>query len=141
MTFSGGRALRFFKWFKIHKTIFQINKYLISGLVSSIFEYGVFNLILFSYPFSVTAAHSVSMFTGFLTSFFLNKYWSFQSNGNPFKELLQTAGLFSVNLAFSNAVMFVLTGLLLIPVLISKILVMGLIAGWNFVIFKKWIYR
>ncbi|MCX7841985.1 MAG: GtrA family protein [Clostridia bacterium] len=123
------------------KTINQFKKYLFTGLSAAALEYGLFNLLIWSGLATYLAAHTVSMLAGFFLSFFLNKYWSFGSLGNTARQLTLTGALFIINLGISNLLMYLLVDKLGFISQLSKLGVMALIVLWNFILFKKIIYR
>ncbi len=119
----------------------QLKKYLISGISSFLVEYAIFYLFLNAFGFQKYLSNGAGMFTGFWLSFLLNRYWSFKSKENFIKQLSLYGALFFINLAISTLLMYVFSNILGIVAELSKILIMGMIVLWNFVIFKKIIYR
>jgi putative flippase GtrA len=129
-----------FKLFS-RKTAVQLGRYFVTGMLAAGLEYSL--LILFTEYVGLwyILSNSIAYISGFAVSFLLNRYWSFQSKENILKQFLQYAMLFTVNFVLNNILMYVLTSIAGIPYTISKLFVMGMVVTWNFVIFKKIIYK
>lgn len=130
---------RYLSSFLTEEAFVQLRRYAIIGLSAFALEYFSY-IILLSY-ISLNISHSISMTFGFILSFTLNRLWSFKSTGNITKQFIYMIILFLINLRISNIIIGQLTVSLKIHAFISKLLVMGLIILWNFIIFKKIIYR
>ncbi|HEX3027958.1 MAG TPA: GtrA family protein [Clostridia bacterium] len=123
------------------KSLMQFAKYLVTGVLAAVTEYGLFILLKNYVGLWYMFANIPAYFAGFWISFLLNRFWSFNSKENFKKQLLQYFALFSINLCVQSILLYLLTGPAGIPSSISKIFVMGLIVLWNFIIFKKIIYK
>ena len=77
---------------------------------------------------------------GFAVSFLLNKYWVFQSDQSSKGELAKYALLAGINLFLTNIVIHLLADQLHVVQWMSKLIVMGMVATWNYVIFSKLIF-
>ena len=121
------------------KSLAQMKRYLVTGLLAFASEYGVFQLLLM--VSSKFTANSGGMLVGFWVSFLLNRYWSFASRERLLPQLLRYSLLFIINLGISNGLMYLLSNVGNIPASIAKLMIMCMIVLWNFVIFKKLIYR
>lgn len=130
----------------------QFTRYVIVGGSSFIFEYTLFTLIYHFYKdrgvqvlgFNVTGeifANSVSIFIAFWFCFILNRIWSFQSKGNILRQFLYYLGLFAFNMLATNFLIHAMLVYLGISPRISKVLVMGAVVLWNFVIYRTVIYK
>ncbi len=119
----------------------QFLRYITAGLTAFSAEFAVLYLLKeyarVWYIYSNTAAY----FTGFWTSFLLNKYWTFGVRKNFFRQLVLTLLLFFFNLAASNTLLYILTDLAGIYYLLSKFITMTMVFSWNFVLYRKFIYR
>lgn len=123
------------------KTLTQLGRYLATGLLAAALEYGLLILLTEYAGLWYIISNSIAYASGFAVSFLLNRYWSFQSRENIVKQFLQYAALFSLNLILNNILMYLFTNTAGIPYTISKLIVMSMVVGWNFIIFKKVIYR
>jgi len=138
---SDNRALNIIKN-NIKENIYQFLKYGISGGLAFILEYSSFfilnNLIGLWYVWS----NSIAMTLGFVLSFLLNRYWSFKSTStNALKQFILYGILFIVNLGISNLLMMLFIDTFGIAPMISKIMAIGILMCWNFVIYKKVIFK
>lgn len=74
----------------------QFIKFCISGVFNTAIDYGMFYLFISFCSFAKEAANTVSMLSAITVSYFLNKTWIFDANGDHFRF----AGRFAVvNLA------------------------------------------
>ena len=133
---------KFLSEFLTYKSILQFAKYITVGLTTFAIEYISFRLI-YSYTGEnyLNISHSTSMALGFVISFIFNRIWSFKSKEVLSKQLTMMIILFFINLSVTNIIISLITSLTSIPASISKLMVMVLVVMWNFVIYKKLIYR
>ncbi|HEL2966977.1 MULTISPECIES: GtrA family protein [Stenotrophomonas maltophilia group] len=117
-------------------------RFLISGGTAAAVEYLVFLLIQLSLGERwLVLSQTLSFGCGFVASFLLNRSWVFRSSGAMKAELLKYGAIAAFNLVAGNAAMLLLTGPADLDQYISKLLVMGCIAGWNYLIFSKLIFK
>jgi len=78
----------------------------------------------------------------FWVVFLVNKFWSFQSKSNTGTQLFYYMLLFIFNLTVGNiGIWYVLTRMIRIPPPIAKPMLQGVLTSWNFIAYKKVIYR
>lgn len=118
----------------------RISKFLTSGILAAGVEYGVFALLFSVVGWGIFVSNSVSFGCGFLVSFLLNKHWVFGSKNGAMQELAKYALLAATNLVLSNIMLYLMIDILHMNGFVSKFLVMGLIAVWNYVIFSRLIF-
>ena len=123
------------------KVFFQLLKYLVSGLTAFIVEYATFRLFLDVMDLQKFISNSIAMFIGFWFSFLLNRFWSFKSQEKLVKQLSLYGLLFFINLVLSNMLMYVFSDMLGMQPSIAKVVIMAMIVAWNFILYKKIIYR
>lgn len=117
----------------------KLVKYGFFGLLSACIELGVF--LLLSPHTYVYVASSASFLAGLVFSFIFNKFIVFKNSKNVAKgEVLQFITLGLVNSQVSSLITYGLS--FVIPKTFAKIITIGLIAGWNYllmnlIIFKK----
>lgn len=119
----------------------QFIRYLISGLLSAGAEFVLLILLTEYAGLWYIASNSIAFASGFWISFLLNRYWSFSSKKHFGRQLVQYSLLFIINLGLSTGFMYLLTTVAGLDYILSKVFVMGLIVLWNFIIYKKIIYR
>lgn len=117
----------------------RVSRFLLSGGSAALTEFIVFIVMTRLMDQSLLVSQSSSFLLGFVVSFILNKIWVFKSGGRIFSELPAYALLAGVNLVISNVAIAALAqwGL---QIYIAKILLMALIAAWNYVLFQKLIF-
>ena len=123
------------------KTLKQFAKYIITGVLSAGIELSLLYVITEFAGFWYIISNTIAYIGGFCVSFLLNKYWSFNSRENFGRQLIMYGILFLINLALSNTLLYLATSIIGIQYMISKVFVMGIIVLWNFIIYKKIIYR
>ena len=116
-------------------------RYLISGGSAALIEYVTFLLLHALLGISgLILAQTLSFLTGLGVSFTINKIWVFKSTQDIKKELFPYLSLALFNVVAGNAVMYWLVELLNAKFWSAKILVMALVALWNYAIFSKLIF-
>lgn len=123
------------------KTKKQFKKYLITGLLSFSLEYLLFFVLYEMLRLWYITANAIVYFVVFWFNFLMNRYWSFRAKGSISRQLALYCILFVFNLAAITVIMYILSDLAMIPPLISKVLVMGMVVSWNFIIYRRIIYK
>lgn len=124
-----------------YRTLIQLSRYMVSGVVAFLSEYLIFTLLIYLSSHNIVFSNVVSMSTGFIISFLLNRHWSFKSKSNPYIQLFMLFFLFIINLFISTGTIYLLSHSIGLTPFISKIAMMIFISLWNFVIYKKYIFR
>ncbi len=127
----------------IRKINNSLIKYLIAGGVAFVTEYSIFILLFSVIGIGVLFANMLAFACGILTSFTLNRSWSFKKS--VFHYAKTTQAVLYVMLAITNLGLtsFVLSMSRAIGIReeIIKLLMMGAIVVWNFLIFNKVIFK
>jgi len=134
------KASKYYRIFVDPATLLQFIKYIITGLSAAGLEYLLFYILIRTNN-SLYLSNSAGMTAGFILSFLLNRYWSFQSKSNAFRQFSLYLTLFIVNLGISNTLIHVLSKNLGILPLISKVIIMAMMILWNFILYRKVIYK
>jgi putative flippase GtrA len=127
----------------------QFIRYLAVGFGGFILEYVLFIVLrmIFDHELPVNIAVTTVIFW---FNFLLNKFFSFRSRNNFTRQLGFYMILYGINLVVGNVLLFSGIRYLLVlawgegswPVLyLPKILIMPFIMSWNFVLYKKVIYK
>ena len=119
----------------------QFYRYLLVGGSSFLLEYGLFYILLELHNVNYLIANSIVYSTVSAINFALNRLWTFRSTNNLSLQISLYLSLLMFNFIASNVLLYILTGQLLIPPLWSKFCVMVMVVLWNFVLYKKVIYR
>lgn len=116
-------------------------RFLISGGSAAAVEYAAFFILQTTLgPDWLLASQSLSFACGFVVSFLLNRHWVFRSEGSAGQELVKYAVIAGINLAAGNLAMLLMVGPAAMHPLVAKFLVMGMIAGWNYLIFSRLVF-
>lgn len=119
----------------------KIIRFGIGGLISAAVEFLVFLLI--SRFAELYVASLVSFFCGLITSFLFNRFFVFRSNSKNTEmltEIIKFAALGLLNSQISSWLTVSLS-LVLGSGVLAKIITMGLIAIWNYVVMNKLIFK
>lgn len=120
--------------------------YLIVGGTAFFVEYGAF-LVLQVLSVDLVVSQVMSFSMGLLVSFLGNRLITFNTGDKSSYSLNKGAqvGIYVTlaccNLVLSSLVIYVLVNHLSIVPAIAKILVMGMIVSWNYLIFNKIIFK
>lgn len=119
----------------------QIIKFLISGGSAAVAEYILFLTLIFYFGNELLiVANSISFLLGLLVSFFMNKLWVFNSRNSYKSEFAKYFILALVNVIIGGVLISVLANLLTFSPFVAKVIVMVLIACWNYLVFSKYIF-
>jgi len=129
------------RYFSLDLTIRQFVKYAIAGGFSFIVENAAFYMLHRILELWYVWSNSVAMTLGFIISFFLNRAWSFKSQGNLYRQFIMYGVLFIINLFISNGLMMLFSGVLKIAPPVAKLVATGIIVCWNFVIYRGFIFK
>ena len=140
----------------------QFKRYVITGFTTFILEYLLFYLfyeIVFTIftpvgynlakrlffvdklTYKCLVANTIGYTIDFCVNFTMNRVYSFKSKGPLWEQVKKYAILFVVNLFVTNILLYLFTDILHIIPYISKLMAMCVIISWNFVVYKKVIYR
>lgn len=119
----------------------QILRFLVSGGTAAAIEYATFITLRLAFDSpNLALAQSLSFLAGLLTSFALNRSWVFKSTANASDQFIRYAVLAAINLLIGNLAITALVSLGINPYL-AKLLVMAMIAAWNYLIFSTHIFK
>jgi putative flippase GtrA len=144
------QKIPFFNKHFTEETFGQFVRYIITGVVSFSIEYTLFIVLRKALPMSEVAVNIMVYTIIFWVNFLLNKFFSFRSRNNFKRQIMLYGILFIFNLVVGNILLFKGIRYLLVlasgegswPVLyLPKILIMFFIISWNFVLYKKVIYK
>lgn len=119
-------------------------KYILVGIISLFVDYGIFIGLYYGLHSGTAVAAPVGLIAGLLVNFFLNKSWSFrgaQYIHNVIGQAFMYIVLVIINSAFTYYFIEHLKNNSLIEPNIGKLLSTGCVAIWNYVIYKKIIFR
>lgn len=122
-------------------TFHQFRKYVTTGLMSFCLEMSILFVLTNYLKIWHIYSNTISVVIVFWFNFLLNRYWSFKSRGRLTRQLILYGILFFINIAASNGIMYLLTDIAGVHYLVSKIVSVGMIVVWNFLLYKKVIYK
>jgi putative flippase GtrA len=123
------------------KIIPQILKYLVVGTSSAFFEILFFYILLNILKANLLLSNTIAYTIIFCYNYILQRKWAFKSSSNISKQILQYGILFCFNLFVSNILIVVFYQHLNIHEIIAKMMTIGVVVSWNFVIYKKIIFK
>jgi putative flippase GtrA len=129
------------QYYQTRKTsIHRVLKFLVTGGFAASIEYFSFFAFIHFFDQQIIISNITSFMLGFITSFLLNKQWVFKSKGDIRRQLAIYLSLALLNLTISTFLIWFLNNNLLINALIAKLVVMVVIATWNYFLFSKIIF-
>lgn len=132
---------RLMYWMKDTETKRQMIRYLITGFITFGVEYSSFFILYNIVGLKWLYANIIVYVTVFWLNFFANRKFSFKSKESLRIQIPKYGILFIINLFATNILMGLFSDILMISPNISKILVMGFVVSWNFILYKKVIYK
>lgn len=118
-------------------------RYVIVGLISVGVDYGVLLVAYRALDVDLAVATTTGFVVGLIVNFLLNKFWSFNTSHDKQQTARQAVlvGLLVVfNLIVTNLVVIYLEKINIGPE-ISKVITTGMITLWNYVLYKKYIFK
>lgn len=121
-------------------------RYIIVGLLSVGIDYGMLLIAYRAFEINLAAATTIGFLVGLVFNFLLTKFWTFATHETKHtakqsaKQASMVAILVVFNLAVTNVVVVWLNELNVGPE-ISKILTTGMVTIWNYVLYKKLIFK
>ncbi len=119
----------------------QLYRYLVTGFSSAAIELTLLYIFKDIANFSIIVSNSIALSIVFWFNFIINRLWSFKSTANLKKQLIMYMILFVFNLGASDLIMHLLTTELSMQYLLAKVFAIGAVVTWNFLLYKKVIYK
>jgi len=121
----------------------SLKRYIIVGSIAAIIEYGSFYGLYFGLHWPLYIANSISFGLALLTSFLLNRLWTFKGKESYNKKTIHQFGYYLtlsfINLLLTNIVIGVFWHIGINPSR-GKLIAMVITSLWNYVIFKQTIF-
>jgi len=121
----------------------SLAKYLIAGVGAFLVEYGSFYGMYFGLKWPLWVANSISFGLGLLTSFWLNRLWTFGHKSYSKKTAHQLGfytGLALINLLLTNLLVIGLKHFAAVDPKYGKLAAMVITSLWNYILFKAIIF-
>ena len=116
-------------------------KYAVVGGTGVVLDIGSLAILKEWFGWAPVAAVVVNQICILGYNFTLNKYWSFQNRDLPHSQLVRYLTLAGWNYAFSVMMMFFFNHLWQVDYLLVRIVSIGIMVSWNFLLYKRWVYR
>lgn len=116
-------------------------KYLLVGGSSALIELAVFQTLLALSPLGVGPSNVVALVSSTTFNFLMNRNFTFKSASNPARSLVLYLLLFAFNTTLTTMVLSVLVGEWGWNSVFSKLLTMACVTLWNFVLYRKVVFR
>jgi putative flippase GtrA len=118
---------------------YSVVRFMISGGIAAFVEYIIFIICIIF--LGLILSNVISFTAGLAISFMLNRRWVFDVNNNTIRRLLYYLVLSFINVAVGTGFIWILVNSVGVWQYVAKILVMAMIAMWNFVIYKRVIFK
>ena len=122
----------------------KLSSYILIGAAAFLTEYVSFLLIITALS-KLLVAQSISFLLGLIVSFFGNRNITFMNRDSyvlsGHSQLWRYVLLALCNLLLTNVLIYLLVNKANINPVIAKVLVMGSVVAWNYLIFSKVIFR
>ncbi len=120
----------------------RLPHFIIAGVITLLVEYGTFITGFYILKTTVILANITSFILSLTANFMLNRLWVFKVVSTQKNWQRQTS--LYLTLAFFNAAL-TSVGLEIayrnhLPIFATKLIFITMVAGWNFVIFRKYIF-
>ncbi len=119
----------------------QMIRYLVTGFSSAAIEFTLLFIFRNFAGMSVIAANSAALTVVFWFNFLMNRLWTFRSKMKLSRQLPMYLALFVFNIGASDLIMYLLAERLELQYLIAKVFAIGAVVSWNFVLYRKVIYK
>lgn len=123
-----------------NNTIKQAASYLLVGGFSALIELVLFQGLYALTPIGIAAANLIAVLSSTVFNFTVNRSVTFKSAGSPVFSLILYLMLFAFNMTFSTLVIAWLVDLG-IHSIAAKIVTMACIMLWNFVLYRKVVFK
>lgn len=135
------KSIPFFAGFLTEAGLAQLKRYLVTGFSTAALEISLLWFFKSILRFDEIMANTFALTIVFWFNFLLNRLWSFQSKEKLSRQLMVYGPLFLFNLGASNLMMYYAVKVIGIHFLIAKVIAIGVIVTWNFIIYKKVIFK
>jgi len=127
----------------MHEQRKSLSKFLVSGLTAFAVEYGSFYEFYVGLHWHLYLANSLSFILGLLTSFTLNRQWTFGHGIDYKKKTTHQFGYYAllaaINFALTNLIVELLATVTVNP-RFGKLIAMVITSLWNYTLFKRVIF-
>ena len=119
----------------------QMSKFAAVGLVNTGVDFLVFTALFFGVSAHVLVANTIGYLSGTVNSFVWNKFWTFSGHAQQLPSTRQFPMFLVVGLGglgLSNLVVWLFVSI--VPVLVAKLMAVGVTFVWNFLLSRRFVY-
>ncbi|GIX41674.1 MAG: polysaccharide biosynthesis protein GtrA [Leptospiraceae bacterium] len=124
-----------------YRTTKQFVKFGIVGIINTIITLSIIFILSNYYDVHYIISNAIGYIAGFINSFIMNKFWTFKSKGNVFKESIWFIIVFLISYGIQLIVLYYLHGILNYNENLSQILSMIVYTVVNFLLNKFLTFR
>ncbi|MFA6307386.1 MAG: GtrA family protein [Patescibacteria group bacterium] len=119
-------------WKYIYNSRYLLSKYASVGAISGILDFGTLFILTEFAGLHYLISATISFIIGGSTNYWLNKRWTFKSNGQHRKQLPIFFVLATLGLIINNNIMYISVEKLELHYLWAKFLAAAIVTFWNF---------
>lgn len=121
----------------------QALKFGVVGVINTIIDFSVYNILIVYALFPVLGANTISFTLAVINSFFLNKFWTFgsRSRHNITAQFIKFVLVSLVGLLLSNLTVYVTNIQLDWHYNIAKVISIAVVLVWNFLGYKLLVFK
>ncbi len=132
-------VVKLFRW--VWSVRYQFLKYFITGVSAAIFDMGSLYLLKEFAGMNPVVAVVINQIFIINYVFFINKYWSFHSNGMTGRQIFRFLLLSCWNYLFAISWMWLFNNKIGINYLLVRIANIILAVSWNFLLYKYFVFK
>ena len=120
----------------------RVAKFATVGTINTAIDLSLFAVLTHVFRWDVIAANVVSYSSGVLSSFLMNKFWTFEDHtplSSSVRPFLRFCLINLIGLLLSTTLVALLSRIL--PKITAKVVSVGGVFCWNYVMSKLWVYR
>ena len=120
----------------------QVVKFGIVGVVNTIIDFRLLNLLAGVFGWAVLWANTVSFSVAVINSFFFNKYWTFRAReGNTYLQLGGVVLVAVIGLGLSDLMVYYFSEVVPWHYNWAKLISIPIVFAWNFAASKKLVFK
>lgn len=120
---------------------YQFLRYFVTGVSAVILDIGTLYILKEFFHLAPVTATMVNQILLVNYVFFVNKKWSFGASGNTHRQIVRFYILSAMNYVISVAWMWLGHDVFEFHYLLVRIANIILAVGWNFLLYKFWVYK
>jgi len=127
----------------VFKSSKQIIKYLIAGFLGVATNLILYSLFIYQFHFWYISAAIVAFMCGAVTSFTLQKFWTFnqKSTKKIYTEVVKYLLLITFNVFANSVILFILVQQFLLGKFIANMISISIVSIWSFFIYKNFTFK